>query len=307
MGTWDCVIIGGGPAGISAAIYLARYNRSVVVADHGSGRSTTHEINENYFGFPEPIAQKELRARGREQAERYGASFVETRAGGIARDGDAFVVRSEGAVLRGRTLIIATGVRDNLPQFENQDVRDYFGKSLFWCITCDGYKTRGARVAVVGRDDEAATTALQFLNFTDHVTVISNCDAASCEISPAKRAQLADSGIALRIGNVTHLYGECGMMREVRIDTGGRLALDFMFSLQGAVPNSQLAASLGVAVDDAGYIQTDTEQRTNVERVFAAGDVTKVFAHQIVTAAHEGATAGITANFELYRPEQRPG
>lgn len=306
MDLWDCVVVGGGPAGITAALYLARYNRSVVVADHGSGRSTSHEINENYFGFPEPIAQKELRHRGRAQAERYGATFVDTKIDDISRDGETFVATGEGAErLAGRTLIVATGVRDNLPEFENKDVQDYFGKSLFWCITCDGYKTRGARVAVVGRDDEAATTALQFLDFTDRVTVISNCAEVACEISERKRAHLRDAGVPLLLGEVTHLYGERGMMREVLLDNGDCVALDFMFNLQGARPNSLLARTLGVTIDGAGYIKTDTEQRTNVERVFAAGDVTKAFAHQIVTAAHEGATAAITANFELYRPEQR--
>lgn len=306
MQTWDCVVVGGGPAGITAALYLARYNRSVAVADHGSGRSTTHEINENYFGFPEPIAQTELRERGRAQAERYGATFIDTKIDDITRDGDTFVATGEGAErLAGRTLIVATGVRDKLPEFENKDVNDYFGKSLFWCITCDGYKTRDARVAVVGRDDEAATTALQFLNFTDRITVISNCDEDACEISDRKRAHLRDAGIPLLFGEVTHLYGEGGMMREVLLDNGECLGLDFMFNLQGARPNTLLVESLGVALDDTGFVKTDMEQRTNVDRLFAAGDVTKAFAHQIVTAAHEGATAAITANFELYRPEQR--
>ncbi len=305
METYDCVIVGGGPAGLSAAIYLARYHRSVMVTDHGEGRSTTHEINENYLGFPDGVASKELRALGKQQAERFGARFTDCKIEEVRSEDGHFRTLGEGHDLRGRTIIFAMGVKDKLPEFDNKDAQDYFGKSLFWCITCDGHKVQGARVAIVGASDEAATTCLQFLNFTDKLTMITNRPDGKAEFSDRKRQQLAEAGIPLLEGTIGPLRGSDGMMTAVELDDGRGIELDFMFNQQGARPNSLLAKSLGVAMDDAGYIKVDTEQHTNVERVYAAGDVTREFAHQVVTAAHEGATAAQSANYDLYRPEQR--
>ena len=302
---YDCVIVGGGPAGLAAAIYVARYNRSVVVADHGKGRSTSHETNDNYLGFPEGVKSTELRERGERQAARFGTHFAECKIEHIAKDGDVFVARADGDELRGRTLILATGVMDILPECEGQDVRDFFGKSLFWCITCDGYKVRGGRVAVVGGTDEAATTCLQFLNFTDRLTLITNRPPGKAEISDEKRGHLRANGIPVIEAGVQRLEGDDGCLRAAMLDNGRAVEMDYMFNQQGARPNSLLAREIGVAVDEAGYVKTDNEQRTNVRLVYAAGDVTKPFAHQVVTAAHEGATAGQAANYDLYRPDQR--
>jgi thioredoxin reductase (NADPH) len=208
-------------------------------------------------------------------------------------------------VLHGRTLIFATGVRDYLPEFENEDVNNFFGKSLFWCITCDGHKVRGKPVVVVGQDDEAATTTLQFLNFTPQLTMLTNRRQGEHRISEKKEAQLAGAGIPLVEGRLKKVYGDDGFMEEVELDDGRRIATEFMFSQQGARPNTLLARPLGLDMNAEGYIKVDEEQRTNVPMFFAAGDVTREYAHQVVTAAHEGSTAACTANYELYRPEQR--
>jgi len=302
---YDCVIVGGGPAGISAAIYLARFNRSVIVCDHGDGRWTTREINENYLGFPDGIAAMQLRELGRRQAERFGAAFADLFVQDVQRGEGAFTVRGDNGEACGRTIILATGVQDILPEFDNADAREYFGMSLFWCITCDGYKTRGARVAIVGNDDGAATTALQFLNFTDQIALITNAPHGACRINVRKRAGLEAAGIPLYEGTITTIEGSGGRMSAVDLDDGRRVELDFMFNQQGARPNAALARQLGIVCDPQGYVRVDNEQRTNVPFVYAAGDLTKEFAHQIVTAAHEGATAGTTANYDLYRPDQR--
>jgi thioredoxin reductase (NADPH) len=308
MDVYDSVVVGGGPAGLTAAIYLARFNRSVIVADHGSGRSTTHEVNENYPGFPDGIASRELRERTQQQAARFGAHFAECKIESVERDGDLYLARDHDTVLRARTVVLATGVSDYLPDFENVDVQEYFGKTLFWCITCDGYKVRDRRVAVVGATDPAATTALQFLNFTPAITLITNREPGAAQVSEEKHSHLADAGIGVVEGEIACLYGEDGIMHEVELVHGERIELDVMFNQQGARPNSTLARQLDVETDERGYIKlADPEQRTNVERVYAAGDVTRDYAHQIVAAAHEGATAGISANYDLYRPEQRAG
>jgi thioredoxin reductase (NADPH) len=297
---YDAVIVGGGPAGLAAAIYLARFNRSVLVVDGGQGRSTTHETNENYPGFPQGIRSRALRERACRQAGRFGAEMVAANATAVRVVRDGFSVRAGARTHRCRALVLATGVVDRLPAIEHVD--RYLGVSLFWCITCDGWKARDKRVLVVGNDDEAATTALQFLNFTEDVSMITN--APRLTISRAKVRALERASVPLIRDTISSIRGRGGRMSEVRTSGGERMPLDVMFSHQGCEPNVGLARSLGVRLEE-GFIRTDVEQRTNVKRVYAAGDVTKAFAHQIVTAAHEGATAAQSANYDLYRPDQR--
>lgn len=301
---YDSLVVGGGPAGLTAAIYLARFNRSVIVIDMGVGRSTTHELNENYLGFPEGIESLELRERGRQQAERFGAQIVRGRAASArAVDGCYEVACDDGTLFAGRTLILATGVVDRFPEFEH--LREYVGRSLFWCITCDGYKVRDRRVVVVGPTDSAVTTCMQFLNFTGRLAFLTNRDPGTSELSERSRRNLAAAGIPLYEAQIVGVEGDDGMMRRIDLADGCTIEADFMFSQQGASPNVDLAASLGASLSPKGYVLTDDEQRTGVPRLYAAGDVTRMFAHQIVTAAHEGATAGQAANYDLYRPEQR--
>lgn len=299
-GAYDALVVGGGPAGLSAAIYLARFNRSVLVVDAGEGRSTSHETNENYLGFPRGIRSRDLRERGCRQAARFGAEFLRGRVTSVRRDGDEFIVRAGRRRLHARAVILATGVVDDFPAIRN--IQRYVGVSLFWCITCDGWKARGKRIVLVGNSDEAATTALQFMDFTPNVTLITNSDRVG--ISRRKRDQLADAGIPLVRARVAGIEGAGARIRGVRTSAQERLPLDMLFSVQGAKPNVELAKGLGLRLEE-GYIKTDAEQRTNIRHVYAAGDVTKAFAHQVVTAAHEGATAGQAANYDLYRPEQR--
>jgi thioredoxin reductase (NADPH) len=302
---YDCVVVGAGPAGLSAAIYLARFNRSALVVDQGAGRSTTHEVNENYLGFPDGIASRDLRERGREQAQRFGAEFVTGRVEEIEREEGGFRLGADNSEYRARSVILATGVVDEFPRFENAG--DYVGKSLFWCITCDGYKVRGKRVMLVGEDDEAAVTCMQFLNFTDQLSFVTNRDPGESALTDDARRRLDSAGIPLYESCIAHVSGDDGMMHTVHLRDGPDVELDVMFSQQGARPNSGLAESLGVELSRQGYILCDEEQRTKVPLLYAAGDVTRIFAHQIVTAAHEGATAAQAANYDLYRPEQRSG
>ena len=299
----DSIIIGGGPAGLSASIYIARYNRSVLVVDDGYGRSTSHEVNENYLGFPDGVGARDLRVLGRAQAERFGARFHDGRAESIERRDGAFVTTTGAGAFRSRTLILATGVLDEFPAFEG--IEAYVGRSLFWCITCDGWKTRGKRVLVIGLDDEAATTTLQFQNFTDDVSILTNCDRDRCRISPERRQMLERAGVPVLISELRTVHGADGMVEAVETAAGDRIACDVLISHQGATPNAGLARSLGADIDDAGYVIVDNEQRTNVPMLYAAGDLTRPFSHQIVSAAHEGATAAQAANYDLYRPEQR--
>lgn len=298
---YDVAVIGGGPAGLSAAIYLARFNRAVVVIDAGEGRSTAYQVNENYLGFPRGIAARDLRRKGAAQAARFGAQFIEGRVSRIRERSGEFTIRAGRRTLHAKAIIIATGVTDAFPDIP--DVEQYIGKSLFWCITCDGWRTRGKRILVVGHDDEAATTALQFTNFTQDVALLTNRERHS--ISKKKMRHLEQGGITIHRGVLTTVEGARGRLRSVSTDKGERIPLDMLFNLQGSRPNDDLARMLRLKCNRQGYIFVNTEQRTSRARVYAAGDVTRPHSHQVVTAAHEGSMAAQAANYDLYPPEQR--
>lgn len=301
---YDCVVIGGGPAGLSSAIYLGRFNRSVLVIDSpAGGRWHTHEVNENYFGFPEGIPTIELRERGIQQAQKFGAELIIDTVLKIDKNYSIFNIKTEKSNYCAKTIIFATGVKDRFPDFECME--ECLGISLFWCITCDGFKTQNKKVMIVGYTNDALTTAMQFLNYTADIVVVTNHDPGAVPLNQQLISKLTEHNIELVEGKITAVVGRNGVMESVTLSTGQQFNPNFMFSLQGAAPNSALAQSLGVTINAQGYIESTIEQRTNVVGVYAAGDVTRAFAHQIITAAHEGSAAAQAVNYDLYLPEQR--
>jgi len=302
---FDAAIVGGGPAGLAAAVNLARALRSVVVCDRPQpGRSDYPQVNHNYLGFPEGVPARELRARGTAQAERYGAQICGSEVVAIRRAADGFNLEgSAGQRYRARGVILATGVRDNWTRFPGFEA--FIGRSLHWCIVCDGYEMRGKRVVVAGNDDEAATMALQLRRFTPDVTLVTNDGALG--LTPEITDRLTRRELPVVIGRICRgqpRAGEPGMLASLRLEDGRELPAEHLFSHQGATPQTALARSLGVALSGGGYITVDTEQRTSEPFVYAAGDCTRLLAHQIVTAAHEGATAAQTLNYDLFASDE---
>jgi thioredoxin reductase (NADPH) len=299
---YDSMVIGGGPAGLSAALQLARSNRQVVVVDSGAGRSTYRQVNHNYPGFPGGIAAREFRELARKQVAMYPVAFVDEAVHTLTKARGQFnAVLDSTRVVCSQTLVMATGVRDHFPQVP--DWESYVGRSLFWCIVCDGYSSRGKNLIAVGDDDEAAVTALQFLQFTDRVTLLTN--SLECGIGAAAKRSLKRHGVSLIVAEIATFLGDDGVLGVVVLGDGTRLPADFVFSLQGGAPNSALAANLGVRLDKEGYVIVDEEQQTSVPGLFAAGDVSNRHAHQLATAVHEGLTAATAAQFFLYAPWQR--
>ena len=296
------MIIGAGPAGLSAAVYLGRFLRRTVVLDGGAGRSAGQQLNENYLGFPRGVRASRLRELGWRQAERFGVQFVEGNVNTGSCEDDHFVLEGDCGTWQGRTVILATGVTDIWPAFPN--VERYIGRSLFWCITCDGFRTRGKRTVLIGATDEAVTTACQFLEYTDQLTFITVNTSDESVISPEKYESLHENGIEVVEGAIERVAGPRGMVKQVFVD-GKPVEAEILFSLLGSTPNSRLAAQMGVLLDEKGYVRIDKEQRTNVRRVYAAGDLTGPYAHQVSSAVHEGAMAAQAANYDLYADFQR--
>lgn len=297
---YDVLVVGGGPAGLSAALYLARYDRQVALFDTGRGRSTWHQINHNYLGFPGGIAARELRERGRQQlAEYQQVTALEHKIDTIKRENGHFIARGQAGEWQGRAVILCTGVIDHYSHFEGWD--EYVGRSMFWCITCDGYGCKGARVVVTGNTNAAASEALQLQRFTPHITVLT--DSNELYIDDTFQQRLKQQNIPLVQDKIEAAIGTNGQFEAICTKKGQRIELDQLFCQHGATPQSQLAKELGVLLTAEGYICVDTEQKTNVGGVYAAGDVTRLHSHQITTAVHEGGQAASAANYFLYPPE----
>jgi len=337
----DCVVIGGGPAGLSAAVNMGRMRRSVVLVDDRDGRSLWGQTNRNYLGFPEGIPAADIRLAGRRQAARYGTEFVHGhvraarmiagpdrhfvvdlepcpppgcgdqagRPGNQSRDVDlghalGETDLAEPRTVLARTVVIATGVRDCFPDFEGW--ADCVGRSLFWCINCDGYETQGHRLAVVGADEDAAETALQLLEFTPRVTLVAGTPDGF-EISASRLAEIEGEGIATHAAAVARYINGNGQISGLVLADAGATTLDvdMVFQYHRPVARTEVAVMLGVELDAIGQIVVDGSQQTNVEGVYAAGDVTHPHNHQISAAVHEGNEAACTANYYLYRPVQK--
>ncbi|MEP7285693.1 MAG: NAD(P)/FAD-dependent oxidoreductase [Chloroflexota bacterium] len=298
--SYEVIVVGGGPAGLSAALYLARYNRHIALFDTGQGRSTWHQAIRNYLGFPGGIPTVELRQLGYRQLSDYPqVQVLQHKIESMQRVDGEFLATGQAGQWQARAVIICTGVVDHYPHFDGWE--DYVGRSMFWCITCDGYNCIGARVVVAGNTNNAASEALQLQRFTDQLTVLT--DSHNCEIDTRFRERLARANIPLIIDKIDRVIGQHGQFEAICTQGGLRIPLDQFFSQQGATPQSQLARDLGVEVNDQGYITTDSEQQTNVPGVYAAGDVDRLHSHQVSTAVHEGGQAASAANYYLYPPE----
>lgn len=297
---FDVLVVGGGPAGLSASLYLARYDRRVLLLDSGDGRSSWHQINHNYLGFPGGVAARELRALGRRQVAEYAQVTVdETWVEAMSREGAVFTAHTASGPRHGRAVILCTGVVDHFPEFPGWE--EYVGRSMFWCITCDGYGCKEARVVVVGETDEAAELALQLQRFTRQLTLLTGGEG--CAIGATCLKRLARAGIPLIQDAIAEVRGAEGRFAALRTAGGRWIELDQLFSHRPATPQTKLAADLGVGLSPRGYVTVDTEQKTTIAGVFAAGDATRLHAHQIATAVHEGGQAASAANYYLYPPE----
>jgi thioredoxin reductase (NADPH) len=175
---------------------------------------------------------------------------------------------------------------------------------MFWCIICDGYETIDKRIVVLGHSERAASLALELLTFTDKVTVVSWDQPF--DIAPQRLATLKEHGVTLYDSAcTTYQCASEGQLSSILLEDGTEIGLDGLFVAQYIKPNTQLAEQLGVMLDEDGYIVADVEQVTNIAGVYAAGDCTKLYNHQVTSAVHEGGMAAAAANYYLYEDWQK--
>jgi thioredoxin reductase (NADPH) len=298
---WECVIVGGGPAGLSAAVYMGRFRRRTLVLDAGDGRWSYGQTNHNYLGFPSGISARRLHELGEAQAARFGVTLRQAEVTAVKQAGEGFRLRTAGGSFRSRTLIWAAGVRDRWPRFPG--ARRLVGRHLFWCIVCDGWRTRGRRVLVLGDSDRCVRTTLQFLTYTRDVTMLAHRNPT--RISSRARRKLAEGGVRFVEGGIARVVVTGDRIDHVVLDDRTTLPADVVFSLYGSEPRTELLRGLPLALAPNGHVRIDDKNHTSLPGFFAAGDVTDKHSHQVVSAAHEGAMAAQAANQVLYPSRQR--
>ena len=266
----DCIIIGAGPAGLTAAIYLARFHLSIRLFDCGSSRAALIPRTHNHAGYPGGIVGTDLLARMLAQAEEFGAVREQVEVRRIDRDGDDFVVVTDHGRYPARTVLLATGVVNNRPDMD-ATIHDRALRAglLRYCPICDGYEVTDKRVGVIGTGDHGMKEALFLRGYTRDVTLIA--PDAGHDLDPACARALDDAGIG-------RVDGPCGGYAieddRIALDTAhGRMAFDSLYPALGSVIRSSLAVAAGAAASDEGCLEVDAHQRTSIPGLFAAGDV----------------------------------
>ncbi len=290
----DCLVIGAGPAGLTAAIYLARFRRSVRVVHSGESRAAWIPRSHNHPGFPDGVRGPVLLSRMSRQAARYGASILEGRVDALEPTPNGFRATTEAGVLHARTVILATGVQDNappIPGLENGVARGL----VRICPICDAYEVIGQRVGVIGLDDHCAREALFLRTYSD--------DVAFIHVGPGALPE--DTAHMLRAGGVEVMESA---LRGVRIrgrritafdfEAGEPRSFDVVYSALGITPRTRLAVQAGARLDDGGRLVVGDHQETSVPGLYAAGDVVRGL-NQISTAQGEGATAATAVHNSL--------
>ncbi|MCQ4265029.1 thioredoxin reductase [Stutzerimonas stutzeri] len=289
----DCLIVGGGPAGLTAALYLARFRRSCLVVDAGSSRASWIPRSRNYPGFPPGINGNDLLIRLREQASGYGARIEHGRVEHIEPNAEGFAVRYGEHICVARRIILATGIEDTLPDMPDIDKAIAEGKVRL-CAICDGYEVDGDNVAIYGDAETAIGHAVFMRTFTDRVTVIVHGEQDACDQAIA----LAEHYAIELIGDRVESLHPCETGIELLTCGGERHHFDIVYPSLGARFRSELAVQLGLDCDECGGVNVNEHRETSLHGLYAIGDVTMGL-KQISVAIGQAAQAATAVHNSL--------
>lgn len=292
----DCVVIGAGPAGLTAAIYLARFRRDFVVLESGGSRAAWIPRTRNHPGFPDGVRGKTLLARMRSQAEKYGADIRAAQVEGLTPLKSGFRVEGGGETFRSRTVILATGVIDNAPEIAGLE-RGVEKGLVRICPICDGYEVTGQSVGVIGRDEHCAREAIFIRTWSDDVTFI---HVGQEPLPKPLTADLKRHGVGVIDSAIQGVEIHKRKITAFDFGAGEHRSFDVVYSALGVTPRSQLAVHAGARMDDSGRLVVDDHQQTSVPGLYAAGDVVRGL-NQISTAEGEGAIAATDVHNRLPR------
>lgn len=297
---YDVVVVGGGPAGLSAALILGRCSRRVLVCDDGQPRNAASQAMHGFLtrdGLPPAeflrIAREQLRPYDTVELRQVTAVDARCEAG-------TFVTTlATGETVHSRKLLIATGVRDNLPDVDG--MRELYGRSVFHCPYCDGWEVRNQPLAVYGRDERGYGLALELTAWSRDILL---CTDGAAGFDAAQRERLSNNGIGVREERVVRLEGSEGVLERIVFETGDPAPRRALFFTTGQQQRSPLATRLGCELNDKGTVRTGKYETTHLTGLYVAGDASRAV-QWVVVAAAEGAEAAFAINTDLIREDLR--
>jgi thioredoxin reductase (NADPH) len=299
----DCLIVGGGPAGLTAAIYLARFHLDILVVDAGKSRAAWIPCTRNHAGYPDGIPGTELLQRMRDQACKFGAKIVTEFVSKLERDAKSglFTATWGSGTATARSVLLATGVTNRRPPMDEKLHDQALALGLVrYCPICDGYEVTDKKVGVIGGDSHGVAEALFIRSYTADVTLIAPDKAMN--LKPEEAKKLKDAGIDCVDGPAQAVAtpGEC-----IVVDTAeGHYTFDTIYPALGSDTHTQLAEMVGADLSNDSCIKVDSHQRTNVPGLYAAGDVV-IGLDQISHAMGEGGVAATTIRNDLVAQQPR--
>ena len=290
---YDVVIVGGGPAGLSAALVLGRCRRRVLLCDAGTPRNQRARALHGYL-TRDGIAPHHLLAAGRDELKPYEIDRRDIRVNAVNVESDGFAVTlANGSVEQSRTVLFAGGVHDVLPDIPGLD--DCYGISAHHCPYCDGWEERDKTIAIIGNGASGTALALALKTWTDHVVLFPHGRA---RLLPAHRAKLAAQQIQIHEGRITQVEHDHGQVRALTMKNGNHISCDAVFMNTHQQPQCDLPKTLGCELTRHGLVKTDHLGQTRVAGLYVAGDASRDVQFVIVAAA-EGAKAAVAINKAL--------
>lgn len=297
---YDVIVVGGGPAGLAGALWLARYRRRVIVFDAENPRNEATWAVHGYLGLDD-VPPMELRRIGREQALRAGAEYEEAVVRTVTGEEDDFrVTLADGREHRARRILFCTGLRDIIPEIPG--LMDYYGSSIWHCPDCDGPGVAGLRVGVIGWGRQIAAFCMEMLTWTERLTLLTH--GHDPELPERSREALERFGIPVRTGAVVRLEGSDVCLERAVFEDGSTQEFDALFFHIAYGPGSSLPAELGCEANEEGILHVDEDFRTTVPGVFAAGDIMHG-SKLAISAAADGTRAAIGIYRSLLPEERR--
>jgi thioredoxin reductase (NADPH) len=292
----DCLVIGGGPAGLTAAIYLSRYHLDIMVEDGGRSRAAWIPCTHNHAGYPDGIKGTELLDRMKDQARRYGTRIEDGQVTRIEkRDDGLFEAEWGSGPVIARTVLLATGVSNRRPPMDEETHDDALARGLIrYCPICDGYEVTDKKVGVIGTQERGRAETVFLRSYTRNLTLIA--PDGPHELETADRELLEEAGVKLIDGPIEAIEPR---EDDIAIKAGGQsYAFDNIYPALGSDTHTQLAEMLGAAQSGDDCIRVDSHQRTSVPGLYAAGDVV-LGLDQISHAMGEGGVASTTIRNDL--------
>lgn len=283
----DTLIIGGGPGGLTAAIYLRRFRRNIILVDKGNSRLGWIPVTHNYPGFPDGIHGQSLLDKLRDQLKRYDGEVVQGEVTRLVREDGCFVAAHEGGEIRARTVLLATGIADSGMPIENFLEAVACG-AVRLCPVCDGFDVLDQKIAVVTSDTNPVGHALFMRTFSADVMLFERTKDAL--VDPSDRQRLHDAGVRYITSPLKGVTMSERMTPVMHTEDGERYQSDVLYPMLGETARSDLAVALGARAAACMELEVDDHQQTTVEGLYAIGDVAKGL-NQISVAAGQAAVA----------------